>query len=407
MRLSLITLLLLISTPITFCAFSTKTCSAKHCSPSFCTFNNGVVCGASEMPRTDYELSDQIKSISCKQCNQSADPRCTTENLASIFGIGMTNVKAAYCNDAFLVVWSQGLPHHQPYVKDIPNPPGTNGCLLRSITKQSQTYKIPLKPKLLADGKKNVLPSWPNHGIPMAGAIGVAKNGVPIYPSLDASDKDIWTACEADLCNAHGREGADYHYHGDPYGPGCLYTEKDIKNNHPGLIGFSIDGYSIYGRYTKASLAGESVALDDCGGHSHGSFGYHYHTQVEETASFTKFWMGPKLCWKGDILTIPKFWDKQNRQAEYDNSKTRPPFTITDRNDVEEIKPCCQSTKGYLNVGIILNGSTLTYTSLSNNASSPGVSPGSMGGGPRPPPSLMSSNMLILSYLLIGVLLIL
>ena len=36
----------------------------------------------------------------------------------------------------------------------------------------------------------------------------------------------------------------------------------------------------VYGRYLSTSAPGYSVALDDCGGHVHDSYGYHYHAQV-------------------------------------------------------------------------------------------------------------------------------
>ena len=33
------------------------------------------------------------------------------------------------------------------------------------------------------------------------------------------------------------------------------------------IIGFGLDGYTVYGRYTLSSQSGQSIALDDCGGH--------------------------------------------------------------------------------------------------------------------------------------------
>jgi len=54
------------------------------------------------------------------------------------------------------------------------------------------------------------------------------------------------------------------------------------------LIGFSADGFFIYGikkkkgRYLNSTAPGYSTALDDCGGHTHDSNGFHYHAQVGE-----------------------------------------------------------------------------------------------------------------------------
>ena len=38
---------------------------------------------------------------------------------------------------------------------------------------------------------------------------------------------------------------------------------------HPPQIGWSLDGYSIYGRHLNILNQGYSTALDDCGGHTH------------------------------------------------------------------------------------------------------------------------------------------
>jgi len=325
------------------------------------------------MPSTNFDVGAQVTAVPCKQCTQSSDSRCSSDFLASTFAIGSTHVKAAYCNDAFLVIWSDGLPQHSStYLSDIPNPPGADGCLMRTNVKQSLAFKIPLTTTPLATGAKNILATYPNNELPLSGAIGVAVNGVPMYPTLDASNLDIWTACEADLCNAHAGKGADYHYHGDPFGTGCLYTEKDVKNNHPIVIGFSLDGYTIYGRHTSADQDGQAIALDRCGGHTHGTYGYHYHTELVEGTKHTQYFMGPSYCWTGDISKIANFWDKEQHQAEFDNSFTNPKFTPSGRQDYELLKPCCSSTTGYLTTGATLNGSTLTASTTTTTGSTTG-----------------------------------
>ena len=73
--------------------------------------------------------------------------------------------------------------------------------------------------------------------------------------------------------------------HGDPFHSRdgvCLYGPGNYTSNsaHPPLWGFSLDGYNIYGRHLSANNEGYSMALDDCGGHTHGAYGYHYHSQV-------------------------------------------------------------------------------------------------------------------------------
>jgi hypothetical protein len=76
--------------------------------------------------------------------------------------------------------------------------------------------------------------------------------------------------------------GNDYHYHGDPFGNKCLYNEKNVSDNHPTIYGYSLDGVAIYGKYTSVNQVGESIDLDDCGGHSHEPYGYHYHSKVHK-----------------------------------------------------------------------------------------------------------------------------
>ena len=54
---------------------------------------------------------------------------------------------------------------------------------------------------------------WSQSRLP-SGAVGVAVNGIPIYPSLQTGGYEMWEACEGDFCSAHAGRGADYHYHG-------------------------------------------------------------------------------------------------------------------------------------------------------------------------------------------------
>ena len=76
---------------------------------------------------------------------------------------------------------------------------------------------------------------------------------------------------------------------------------------HPPLWGFSLDGYNIYGRHLSSSNEGYSTVLDNCGGHSHGTYGYHYHSQVIEAyatagpakgTTYAVFPPGVFQCWR-------------------------------------------------------------------------------------------------------------
>ena len=115
--------------------------------------------------------------------------------------------------------------------------------------------------------------------LPLSGAIGVAANGVPIYPSFDNADYVVWEVCEGDACSSHSGKGGDYHYHGtefalyslcwiittihsnfflisssgDPYGDLCMYNQSNYggATDHPPFIGWAADGFLLYGRYTS------------------------------------------------------------------------------------------------------------------------------------------------------------
>ena len=121
--------------------------------------------------------------------------------------------------------------------------------------------------------------------LPKSGPVAITVTGAPIFPPYNDQSELTWTSCEMDKCNAHVGQGFDYHYHGDPYSnsPGtCMYSPSDYAStvSHPPLIGFSADGFFLYGRYLDELAEGYSVPLDDCGGHNHGTYGYHYHSQV-------------------------------------------------------------------------------------------------------------------------------
>ena len=129
-------------------------------------------------------------------------------------------IKAAYCNDKYLVIHSAGDPSPQTSgLLNIPKPPGSDsGCLLRSYVGQSQTYKIPLAFKAYGNGSQasafpsGVVMSAGQNDLPMSGAIGVALNGVPTFPVQNNRNIYSWESCELDKCSAHAGKGGDYHY---------------------------------------------------------------------------------------------------------------------------------------------------------------------------------------------------
>ena len=93
---------------------------------------------------------------------------------------------------------------------------------MRSQAAQYQVYKIPLNntdtyggagngfSPIFSPGGGSRIPSVTRLGLaalPKAGAIGVAANGVPIYPSFDNADYVVWEVCEGDACSSHAGVG--------------------------------------------------------------------------------------------------------------------------------------------------------------------------------------------------------
>ena len=139
--------------------------------------------------------------------------------------------------------------------------------------------------------------------------------------------------------------------HGDPFGGSstkCLYDASNYANaaDHPPLIGYSMDGFPIFGRYLDTLNLGQGTNLDDCGGHQHsGVDGYHYHSQVvqipasDRTPSYTAYIAGPYKCWKGDISKNKNFWLKDSGPTASASYGVGGP--VTNRADYEQLRPCC------------------------------------------------------------------
>jgi hypothetical protein len=102
------------------------------------------------------------------------------------------------------------------------------------------------------------------------------------------------------------------------------------------MIGWSLDGYNIYGRHLYTTSLGFDTALDTCGGHEHdGIDAYHYHAQVITAQTdalspavkaglvvgieYATFTPGVHDCWKGDISAVPggssEFFTKDKKSA--------------------------------------------------------------------------------------------
>ena len=174
-------------------------------------------------------------------------------------------------------------------------------------------------------------------------AAGIMIDGVDIFPAMNNS---LNTSQFQGEISAHGHHvgrdlRAGLHYHSDGHAGNNdnvfqIYNTSDyVGLAHPPLIGFSFDGIALFGIYDHDydTMDGYDTVLDSFGGHSHGTYGYHYHSHDEvitETAhgtipsnglyDYTIIYGGspPSLtytehvllngAWKGQIDHIPYFW---------------------------------------------------------------------------------------------------
>jgi YHYH protein len=118
--------------------------------------------------------------------------------------------------------------------------------------------------------------------VPM-GAIGVMKNGVVIFNSLDAQGKDAVAHEVQDKCDGHPQIEGQYHYHNLSK---CI-EEKSTKQ-HSELVGYALDGFGIFGVSGENGKELTNNDLDECHGHMHEilwdgkpTILYHYHATKE------------------------------------------------------------------------------------------------------------------------------
>ena len=141
-----------------------------YCGPSFCdsVVNLKATCIFTSQ---SYNYAAIVQKISTRTCTQSTDPRCTSDALAVL--IRGQGIKAAYCNDAFLVIHSDGTSGFLNYLTSVKNPPASvssdgTACVTRLTNPSYMSVKIPLNPTLLATsdpGINNVnTKSFPNGG---------------------------------------------------------------------------------------------------------------------------------------------------------------------------------------------------------------------------------------------------
>lgn len=203
---------------------STLSCDdLESCSPEACVVSDDEDCSFNSNP-PDFVAT--IASVSCRSCAQSTVGfACAAPGSALKTDAG---IKAAYCTDEFLVVWATGKPRYEPgdedYLGSIPLPPGgSSTCRVRTSAELLTVYKIPLSPPVDQDGTNDLPEPLPGvAGMPAAGAIAMALDGVPMFPNYNNRGQAAAVSCEIDRCNARARVR--------PLGP-ALSSERRATND--------------------------------------------------------------------------------------------------------------------------------------------------------------------------------
>ena len=252
----------------------------------------------------------------------------------------------------FMVVGAHNGTGGPNFLIDVARPPGdgsSNDYGAQSVTRNavlsSSLFKIPLKDyglvtaltdndlselNSLAKDAGSLPSSYDVYNYSSISVNGIAVDGVKIYPSINNTLVFAQMNAEITSTGVHVGRGMGLHYHADGHsfsGNGInLYNIQDYDgHSHPPIIGFSLDGLALYGKYETqySSMDGAAIALDDFGSHSHGDYGQHYHSHEKivtnewngESYEFTEHFMLVG-AYKGSINDIPGFQNGGTNQLK-------------------------------------------------------------------------------------------
>ena len=253
----------------------------------------------------------------------------------------------------FMVIATYNISEGPNFLIDVARPPGdgsTNSYETQSITRNAtlatHLMKIPLKDYGLVDqfsdndlSEFGTLASDVGISVDQSDEysyaslrdMGVAIDGVKIYPSYNNTLNFASAAGEISITGIHVGRGMDLHYHADGHaynGNGLnLYNAVDYDGRtHAPMIGFSYDGILLFGRYENENLEGFNEVLDTFGGHQHGDYAYHYHAFSSEkeivdtrTNQITGSFIHHHLfvgAFKGNIASIPGLLETNTSQVK-------------------------------------------------------------------------------------------
>ena len=121
--------------------------------------------------------------------------------------------------------------------------------------------------------------------------VGIALNGVLLGPPAPIDlILSTFTLGVFDDCGGHINPNEGYHYHAVN---GC--SEVVVQDDgHAPMIGYAMDGYPIYAHLDEQGDA--STNLDECGGTTDETRGYHYHAQPAGTNEIIGCYMGERVA---------------------------------------------------------------------------------------------------------------
>lgn len=92
------------------------------------------------------------------------------------------------------------------------------------------------------------------------GRIGILKNGVSLFASLDELNRDAVAYETQDSCDGHPQQTSVYHYHDIP---SCI---RDAAKGASTVVGFAYDGFPIVVERDEAGNLPTNADLDRCHG---------------------------------------------------------------------------------------------------------------------------------------------
>jgi len=147
----------------------------------------------------------------------------------------------------------------------------SNGLPLDEITGtfpiavNDPAYAYDRNPNTIASNEVSVsLPAHPEFGISPTclgkGRIGILKNGVSLFASLDELNRDAVAYETQDKCDGHPQQTSVYHYHDIP---SCI---RDAASGSSTVVGFAYDGFPIVVERDAAGDLPTNADLDECHG---------------------------------------------------------------------------------------------------------------------------------------------